>query len=118
MHIVVASSNIFRRELSGYVLSEAGHQVSEAKDVAALLALLGAASPDIVVADVVLAHGDTGALQRQIGELCAAPILWLAHVIGGAPSPGGAEWLGWPYHPQELLLRVARITAVPQGTAA
>lgn len=114
MQIIVASSNIFRRELSVFVLTEAGYHLAEARDGAALLALVGEASPEILIVDVLLARGDPAELQRRIRELSRAPILWLTHNAADAaalPNTHQDDRLLWPYSPDDLLRRIARLIA-------
>lgn len=116
MQILVASSNIFRRELSTFVLSEAGYDVGEVVDRASLFLLLSAASPRLLVIDASLSGADPLAFLLQIRSLTDAPILW----VSPQPFlPGEAidrfAWVIWPYNTPDLLLQIARLL---QPTAA
>lgn len=109
MQIVVASGNIFRRELSVYVLSEAGHHVVEVSDAAALLELAGRGTPQILIVDVLLARGDLSALRRALAEHGQSSVLWMVHSAADTPDLSGAPHdtsVGWPYNPDDLLRRI------------
>jgi DNA-binding response OmpR family regulator len=112
MQIIVASGNIFRRELSVFVLSEAGHHVGEVRDAAALLELAMAARPQIVLVDVLLARGDLTSLRRQLSERSQAAILWMTHGAADLfelPDTSLDAELIWPYNPDELLRQIDRL---------
>jgi DNA-binding response OmpR family regulator len=122
MHIVVASANIFRRELSVYVLGEAGHQVSEAYDIVGLLASLRHQAPDLLIIDTVIPGGDIPDLLPRLRALGPPPILWLAHSGRDAAAHLAMEgWphdvIPWPYHPDELIRRVERLGTPRLATA-
>lgn len=111
MQIVVASANIFRRELSVYLLSEAGHQVGEVYDIVGLLAAVQHHPPDLLMIDTLIPGGDIPDLLPRLRAASQLPILWLAHsgrdmaahrALDGHPS----DVILWPYHPDELIRRV------------
>lgn len=115
MQIVVASSNIFRRELSVYVVGEAGYQVSEARDSAGLIAAIQTCAPDLlIIDDVLLSDVESPELLRRIRAVSSAPILWLAqggreaaaHLMVASPP---SDILPWPYNPDELIRRIDRL---------
>jgi DNA-binding response OmpR family regulator len=113
MLIVVASGNIFRRELTSYILSEAGYAVSEARDVASLLATLGDSAPRAMIVDAQL-HGDSpGAALPAIRQWSDIPLLWLAAPEQPLPSADRrpSDQLAWPYRPESLLERLAALLA-------
>lgn len=112
MQIVVASGNIFRRELSIFVLSEAGYKVGEAHDAAALLELLAGAQPLLLVVDALLGRANLGELYRQVRERSQAPLLWIASDATDAPALPDSprdDWVIWPYNPDDLLRRIASL---------
>jgi DNA-binding response OmpR family regulator len=102
MCIVVASNNLFRRELSSYVLSEASYHVYEASSSGSLLEVLHTNKPLLIVLDSSLDQATT-VLVEQVRTLSNAPILWL-HNREAATVEEGA--LHWPYNPNELLRQV------------
>lgn len=105
MRIIVASANIFRRELTSYVLYEAGYAVAEAHSLDALVAMLGHTAPQAIVLDEQL-HERLDEACRAIRARTAAPILWLAT----APHPAAdGETLPWPYTSADLRARLAQL---------
>ncbi|MCG8351128.1 MAG: hypothetical protein MI924_25440, partial [Chloroflexales bacterium] len=58
MPIIVASNNVFRRELSSYILTEAGYTVYEAHNDTVLMNYLQYVQPALVLFDIVL--GEAG----------------------------------------------------------
>jgi DNA-binding response OmpR family regulator len=114
MLIIVASGNIFRRELTSYILSEAGYAVSEARDVPSLLATLGDSAPQAMIVDAQLHDDSPGAALPAIGQRSDVPLLWLA-APEQAPLPATdrrpSDQLAWPYRPESLLERLAALLA-------
>lgn len=122
MQIVVASANIFRRELSVYTLSEAGHQVSEVYDIVGLLASVQHQPPDLLIIDTLIPGGDIPDLLPRLRAVSRLPVLWLSHsgrdaaahrVIDSHPS----DVIPWPYHPDDLIRRVEHLAHYPLATA-
>jgi hypothetical protein len=111
MLIVVASNNIFRRELTSYTLIEAGHEVREIVELGQLAPFLGREQPDVIVADSSIA--DPELLLHIVGQYSFAPLLW----IGRTESARSAllTCVDWPYQPEELLHSIERlrITDIP-----
>lgn len=111
MQVTIASGNIFRRELTSYVLGDAGYTVAESVTIDGLLACLALAAPDVLVLDVQLAVAEPGGMIRAIRQRTRAPILWIGGpaetraLIVGDERP--ADALTWPFHAAELLSRVA-----------
>jgi DNA-binding response OmpR family regulator len=108
MDIIVASNNLFRRELSSYVLSEASYQVHEASTTSNLLEVLHEQPAALILLDSGLDQALSLLIDR-IRELSNAPILWLHNKSGDhetavALAEDGA--LHWPYNPNELVRRV------------
>ncbi|MFV9505046.1 MAG: hypothetical protein AB4911_10835 [Oscillochloridaceae bacterium umkhey_bin13] len=112
MHIVVASANIFRRELSSYILSEAGYTLSEASSIASLMTNLRSHNVALLVLDTQLER-DPGLLIGAVRRLSVAPILWLGDhgllrpLISADSQPSAA--LGWPYRADELTQQAAAL---------
>jgi DNA-binding response OmpR family regulator len=110
--IIVASANIFRRELTSYLLADAGYSVREARSLAELSALLALDSPRALVVDTQLDGAQPLALALLVRELSEAPILWMADpdTLGprlDAPSPH--ELTAWPFRSNQFLERLATL---------
>jgi DNA-binding response OmpR family regulator len=109
MQIIVASRNIFRRELSSYVLSEARYLVHEVASIGELVAQLGQVNPLLLVIDIGLGENVTDLL-RQVCAPSAVPILWLrSDPDAPLPLQSDAHVLDWPFRHDELIQRVGRI---------
>lgn len=111
MRILVASSNIFRRELTSYQLGEAGYAVDEAVDLAALLRSFDVQPAQMIVLDVQLGGDAPGALLDAVRLRSRSPILWIADPTLARPllmlDLRPADALAWPFTGAELLVRVA-----------
>ena len=104
MGIIIASSNLFRLELSAYLLSEAGYTVHEVHSAEALLRALDRSSPCLIVLDSLLDDG--AALLGTVQERADVPVL----VVGGvrpadlqALREHGGDAIGWPYQSDDLV---------------
>lgn len=110
MHIIVASSNVFHRELSSFILSEAGYTVHEFDDGATLLKCLDQIEPDMVLLDIRLEGYNSVDLARQIRQRSIVPILFLTNGSFSGPAQSlyanGNDYLVWPYQPEDLLAHV------------
>lgn len=114
MLIVVASGNIFRRELTSYILSEAGYAVSEARDVPSLLATLGDSAPQAMIVDAQIQGDSPAAALPAIRQRSDVPLLWLAAPEQAPPAAADrrpSDQLAWPYRPESLLERLAALLA-------
>lgn len=113
MLIIVASANIFRRELTSYVLGEAGYRVSEARDRATLLASLSRSGPLLAVIDAQIDGGAPAGLLADIRRRSQVPLLWIAEpdaarsLLMGDEEPAAA--IPWPYHPDDLLAQIGAL---------
>lgn len=110
MRILVASGNIFRRELTSYEIGEAGYAVAEASDLPGLLEALSAGAPLAIVIDALLGGAEPGPTLQAVRGRSQAPILWMAEpalarqllLVDARP----ADALAWPYQPDELRTRL------------
>jgi DNA-binding response OmpR family regulator len=114
MPIIVASSNVFRRELSSYLLIEAGYTVYEASDSASLGQYLEAIEPELVILDHWLNGTAEADPVQNVRQRCGAPILALTtrafDTVGTVPfTTPTDDLLVWPYQSDELLSRVASL---------
>jgi len=119
MQIVVASGNIFRRELTSYILSEAGYCVSEARDLAGLLAALVGSTPLAMIVDAQLLKAGAGTAGSPLPQRSDIPLLWIA-TPGHEPLPAEAggrpsDQVAWPFRPESLLERLAALLARVKG---
>lgn len=115
MHVIVASSNVFRRELTSYLLSEAGYIVHEARDGAALQACLQSVQPVLLLLDGWLVGSESVDLDRLLQQIRPTPVLAM---VSDSAVRGTGRWLQlysddllhWPYQPEELMERVHQVT--------
>ncbi len=116
MNILVASSNIFRRELSSYILSEAGYHVLEAENDMMLLQCLNDTQPSLLVVDGKMLESPNSDLIDYISHHQSIRVMVLMNGSTGSstcsPSPtqampvASAETLSWPYQAEEFLNHV------------
>lgn len=123
MHIIVASSNLFRRELSSYILSEAGYAVCEVSDSDGLLRQIERLQPVLVILDHWLNGLGGLELTRAIRQRSLVPILTLTSqsslAENGHPAAYGDSSLSWPYQADDLLSKVrAMVGRTPYAPAA
>lgn len=102
------------RELVCSVLESADYTVALAEDGAAALRLANASPPDLIISDVDMPTSGldfVGALRRD-SRLRNVPVIFLSSmdstsdIVAGLTS-GGDDYLTKPFHPAELLARVA-----------
>jgi DNA-binding response OmpR family regulator len=112
MNIIVASSNIFRRELSCFILSEEGYVVHEASDSDALLQYLDSVQPDLVLLDTRLGgmrYEDAVRYIRQHNTSVPIMILTARTALYDTHTPStivGDALLTWPYQADDLVAHV------------
>jgi DNA-binding response OmpR family regulator len=112
MNIIVASSNIFRRELSCFILSEEGYTIHEANDSAALLQYLDSVQPDLILLDTRLggmSYEDAVRYIRKHETRVPIMILTASSSLLDTSGPGnivGDALLTWPYQADDLVARV------------
>jgi two-component system phosphate regulon response regulator OmpR len=113
-HLLVVDDDDRLRGLLRTYLTRAGFRVSVAADAAGARKLLDALSFDLLVLDVMMPGEDGFSLTRWIRTRNATPILILT--ARGMPddrieglSLGADDYLGKPFEPQELVLRIEAI---------
>jgi two-component system phosphate regulon response regulator OmpR len=113
-HILVVDDDSRLRELLRKFLSERGFRVTTAADSADAEAKLGALAFDLLVLDVMM-PGENGVdFTRRLRQGNGVPILLLTarhdppDRIAGLAS-GADDYLGKPFEPDELLLRIRAI---------
>ncbi len=123
MHIIVASSNVFYRELSSFILSEAGYAVHECQDAEAILHCIAQYQPDMVLLDARLAETSNSELIGCIRQHTGMPVMLIINAASKStlkvPAWGDAQ-VAWPYQPEDLLDHVHalldRTSHVPVAT--
>jgi two-component system, OmpR family, phosphate regulon response regulator OmpR len=111
-HVLVVDDDARLRGLISRYLAENGFRVTTAENAADARGKLGFLQPDLVVLDVMMPDGSgldlTAALRRE-----ASPVPILLLTARGAPEDriagfeaGADDYLGKPFEPRELLLRL------------
>lgn len=120
MRIVIASNNIFRRELSCYILSEAGYRVDESHTIEALLNLLRSHAPTLILLDAQIEDVEPGEILRAVRLLSDAPIIWMT---SGSQTSAllrvdnhPADSISWPFRAEELTRTVSSLLGRARAT--
>lgn len=116
MRIVVASHHLFRRELSSFILSEAGYTVYEACNCQELMHHLMDTPIDMILLDERLPGIDQHDMIQSLHQYASLPIIVITN---GFPSLSGMhdEMLSllsdsvktsvtWPYQADDLLSNI------------
>ena len=111
--LVCEKSDRLRRNLTGY-LEKTGFDVCEAKTPEAAFGLLEAESPQLVIADVDLPHGEGLSFAEKIRACGASPCPFLLVLLSDVRSPllpqiiesGADDYLAKPFSREELLHRI------------
>ncbi|MGE0701932.1 MAG: response regulator [Hyphomicrobiaceae bacterium] len=113
-HILVVDDDQRIRDLIARFLSEAGFRVSTAGDTKAARAAMRGLAFDLVILDVMM-PGETGLeLARDLKAISPVPICMLTALADPEQRIAGLEagvddYVGKPFEPRELLLRVRNI---------
>ncbi len=115
MHLLVVDDDTRIRQLLSSFLSEHGFRVTAAGDAGAARERMRAMAFDLIILDIMM-PGESGLeLSRHLrSEKNDVPILFLSALadaddrIAGLMA-GGDDYLGKPFEPRELLLRVGSI---------
>jgi two-component system phosphate regulon response regulator OmpR len=126
-HLLVVDDDRRIRALVSRFLTEQGYRVTTAGDAAAAMACLKSLAFDLIVLDVMMPGMNgfdfAGSLRSEASELARVPILMLTarsdadDRVRGFES-GVDDYLGKPYEPRELSLRIASILRRAQPRAA
>ena len=113
-HILVVDDDERLRNLLQRYLSQHGHIVSVAADVASARAKLAGIDYDLVVVDVMMPGEDGLSLTRSLKRETSTPVLLLTARGEGSDrirglEAGADDYLTKPFEPRELLLRIANI---------
>jgi two-component system phosphate regulon response regulator OmpR len=113
-HLLVVDDDDRLRALLKEYLTRAGFRVTTARDAAAARRLLDSLAFDLLVLDVMMPGEDGFSLTRWVRGRTLTPILILtARGLAGdrieGLTLGADDYLGKPFDPQELLLRIEAI---------
>lgn len=121
-HILVIDDDDRLRELLRRFLSESGFRVTDAPNAAKARHLLDAFAFDILIIDVMMPGEDGVSFLENLRQNNNVPALFLTAMsetenrIGGLEA-GADDYMGKPFEPRELILRIKRILArTPQKT--
>ncbi len=113
LSILVVDDDTMVREVTAWMLIDAGHRVREAADGAAALALLMSEGPvDLLITDINMPNMDGIELIQQTKQRW--PDLPVLLVSGRAQPPGTQPFMAKPFGWQSLLGAVARVVP-PRG---
>ncbi|WP_407494135.1 response regulator [Pseudooceanicola sp. MF1-13] len=113
-HLLVVDDDERIRELLTKYLKRNGFLISAARDAAHARRLLAGLEFDMIVLDVMMPGEDGVSLTRSLRETMSTPILLLTardetkDRIAGLEA-GADDYLGKPFEPKELLLRINAI---------
>ncbi len=113
-HLLVVDDDDRLRGLLKEYLTRAGFRVTTARDAAAARRVLNSLTFDLLVLDVMMPGEDGFSLTRWVRGRSATPILILtARGLAGdrieGLTLGADDYLGKPFDPQELVLRIEAI---------
>jgi two-component system phosphate regulon response regulator OmpR len=122
-HLLVVDDDDRLRGLLKEYLTRAGFRVTTARDAAAARRLLDSLAFDLLVLDVMMPGEDGFSLTRWVRGRSLTPILILtARGLAGdrieGLTLGADDYLGKPFDPQELVLRIEAILRRAGSAAA
>jgi two-component system OmpR family response regulator len=110
-HVLLVDDDGHIREIVRFALTQAAHQVTEAKNGAEALALFAGAEFDLVILDIVMPELDGLEVCRALRRTSSVPIVFLSsrdeeldRVLG--LELGADDYVTKPFSPRELLARV------------
>jgi len=114
VHIVVVDDEAEVRTLLRSALEQEGFDVSEAKDGAALMALLNQRPIDLITLDVRLSGEDGFSIAREVRAKQNVPIVMISgkgdmidRVVG--LELGADDYIAKPFHMREVLARIRAV---------
>lgn len=110
MDVVVASTNVFRLELSAYLLAEAGYHVRECRDNGTLMQEVATVPPALLIIDQQMMQSATDCSLYTLAQQHHIPLLML---VTAAPGGQADDYVTWPYQPADLLARVRALRPLP-----
>jgi len=115
--IITVDDAMTMRKMVAFTLQDAGHQVLEAADGVAALALLRNERVDLVISDVNMPNMDGITLTkrlRELNHLKTTPIILLTtesapEVKAQGRAAGATGWIVKPFRPEQLLALVQKL---------
>ena len=112
--ILIADDELAARLVLRRILERAGYRVAEAADENAVFDLVAEVRPALVMLDVTMPHLDGVEVCRRLRADPATSLTPIIHVTGSqdrrerlaAIEAGSDEFVGKPFDPEELLVRV------------
>lgn len=116
-NILAVDDSVSMRQMVGFALKSAGHQVTEASDGVEALAVANDATFDLVITDVNMPNMDGIALIRELRKLPAfkfTPILMLTTETSGekkqeGKAAGATGWVVKPFNPNQLIATIGKV---------
>ncbi|TNE78575.1 MAG: response regulator [Gammaproteobacteria bacterium] len=116
-NILVVDDSVTLRQMVSFVLTKAGHEVSQAESGEAALMILETFKPDLVLTDMYMPGIDGIGLAAKIRanpQLCKTPILVLStdssqEVKQRGRDTGVTGWVSKPFDPEKLQSLVAKV---------
>lgn len=110
MDIIVASSNLFRRELSSFLLSEAGYTVHEVSTRKALVRSLEQLQPALILLDNDMnGNGEKDLVQDIRQRAGRVPLMLLTIGSVSLAAHTFDDYLKWPYQAEDLVAQVQKL---------
>ncbi|RRR75757.1 MAG: response regulator [Candidatus Viridilinea halotolerans] len=113
MQIVIASANVFRRDLSSTILNAAGYTCTEVRNVAALFTHLHETQFDLILIDYQIDETEPTRLLKLLRQQTQAPLVWMAEHIQALRlttlDQGNSLVLAWPFQIEQLLQSVTTL---------
>lgn len=107
MDVLLASTHVFRLELSAYVLSEAGYRVREFTRSEGLLQELTHCLPDLLILDLqLLSEPELNELRSYTSSVQLPLLLMRANSAQALALAPNEEIVQWPYQQADFLAQV------------
>ena len=116
--ILAVDDSASMRQMVGFTLKGAGHEVLEASDgQEALKVAQGQSGIDLVISDINMPNMDGISLikaLRQLGQYKFTPILMLTTESGAdkkseGKAAGATGWIVKPFNPEQLLTTISKV---------
>lgn len=115
LNILVVDDDAMVREVTAWMLSDAGHSVSEAEDGVEALECLDRMPVDLLITDINMPRMDGLKLVQEVkARWPALPVL----LVSGRPQPPGTQaYMPKPFSWDMLVAAVTRVLPTGEGPA-
>lgn len=114
MDVLLASTHVFRLELSAYVLSEAGYRVREFTHSDGLLQELTHHLPDLLILDLqLLSETELNEVRSYTSSVQLPLLIMHANSAQTLALTSNEQIIQWPYQQADFLARVQAL--LPMG---